>query len=127
MQEHWTFRQVCLGNLTLGQFESELRLKKKKETQQQHNARKGTDEEYHHWERINHNVGLGEGYVGSCPDTDIDPTDLWKKRLLYMLQRTTWSLMQISAHITFIPVVLVKEVFPQYTWEWVHSCCKIKS
>ena len=48
MQEHWTFRQVCLGNRTLGQFESELRLKKKKETQQQHNARKGKDEEYHH-------------------------------------------------------------------------------
>ena len=32
MQEHWTFRQVCLGNRTLGQFESELRLKKKRNT-----------------------------------------------------------------------------------------------
>ena len=49
MQEHWTFRQVCLGNRTLGQFESELRLKKKKKhnnntTQEREKMRSTTTE-----------------------------------------------------------------------------------
>ena len=50
MQEHWTFRQVCLGNRTLGQFESELRLKKKKKkhnnntTQEREKVRSTTTE-----------------------------------------------------------------------------------
>ena len=25
------------------------------------------------WQQVKVNVGLGEGQVGSCPDTDIDP------------------------------------------------------
>ena len=26
------------------------------------------------WWQVTVNVGLGEGWVGSCPDTDIDPS-----------------------------------------------------
>ena len=33
------------------------------------------------WQQVKANVGLGEGKVGSCPDTDIDPDFEWTDNL----------------------------------------------
>ena len=57
------------------------------------------------WQQVRDNVGLGEGQVGSCPDTDIDPVTLSKSRA--KLRNIWWSRATYLKNSLFLSKIII--------------------
>ena len=87
------------------------------------------------WQQVKVNVGLGEGKVGSCPDTDIDPQSLHCQNIIKVSVFGLWSLVCVlktfhgsgkknEDNFAFSPTQSSTCHCWLRPWSWLHWLCR---